>query len=117
MTSSLGGSSFGSPQNDQVILAEPPVPAAGACVAAGAGAAPVAEVWRCDVELLWHAARSPTPASPANRSRPRRDSRADVCVWFIRFYCTPLRTTSVSRVSGARLLCGDGVLSVIRGSD
>src|SRR5690349_20802054 len=80
MTSSLGGSSLGSPQKDQVMLADALVLAPGALVAAAAGAAAVGAVWVCDGWVLWHAARSPTPARPSTRSSPRRVSCLDVCI-------------------------------------
>src|ERR1700674_3975905 len=74
MTSSLGGSSFGSPQNDQVIVAAWLFAAAGAVVGAGGGP--------LDVPPLWQAASSdadaaPSPAAVANRRSARRESRAD----------------------------------------
>src|SRR6266702_87331 len=87
MTSSLGGSSLGSPQNDQVIVAG--WLAAGAAVAAwaaggaavGAGALPDV-VEPVDVVPPWHAASSeaeaaPSPAAVANWRSARRESRAD----------------------------------------
>src|SRR6266581_859175 len=88
MTSSLGGSSLGSPQNDQVIVAGwlAAGAAAGAAVAAGALPDVVEPV---DVVPPWHAASSeaeaaPSPAAVANWRSARRESRADNgCSWFI----------------------------------
>src|ERR1051326_3076280 len=89
MTSSLGGSSLGSPQNDQVMLPEVvPAPAGWAWAWVGAAAADVGPVAAGALveppEPLWQAASSeaalrPRPASPAMRSNARRDRLNGVC--------------------------------------
>src|SRR5712692_760195 len=100
MTSSLGGSSFGSPQKDQVIVAAwllPAPAAAGATVGAGAlalvGAGLLASVGAGALALVgaaplglgppWQAASSDAEAAPsavavANRKSARRESRVDI---------------------------------------
>src|SRR5882672_4165384 len=81
MTSSFGGNSLGSPQKDQVIVADWAFAAAGALVGAGAFAAAVG-AGALAVPALWQAANSeadaaPSPATGENRSTARRESRAD----------------------------------------
>src|SRR5258707_461011 len=80
ITSSLGGSSLGSPQNDQVSVAFWLFALwAGAAVAAGA---PVCAAGALDVVLPWHAVRSeaetaPRPATVPKRRSARREIRDD----------------------------------------
>src|SRR5438067_8079088 len=89
MTSSFGGSSLGSPQKDQVIVAAWVLACAAAGAAAVADAPVLAGAGPLEPVPPWQAASSdaeamPSPALVANRNTARRENRADIgCSSFI----------------------------------